>query len=85
MTNSSITVNGSSISLGGSATVTATATNALTLGTGLTGSSYNGSTAVTAAVDTTTIATRAYVDSVAQGLALHSSSGSSIRSKISNT
>jgi hypothetical protein len=71
LTNSSITVNGSSISLGGSATVTATATNALTLGTGLTGTSYNGSTAVTAAVDTATIATRAYVDSVAQGLHSH--------------
>jgi len=71
LTNSAITVNGSSISLGGSATVTATATNALTLGTGLTGTSYNGSTAVTAAVDTATIATRAYVDSVAQGLHSH--------------
>jgi hypothetical protein len=71
LTNSSITVNGSSISLGGSATVTATATNALTLGTGLTGTSYNGSTGVTAAVDTSTIATRAYVDTVAQGLHIH--------------
>lgn len=72
LTNSSVTVNGSSISLGGSATVTATATNALTLGTGLTGTSYNGSTAVTAAVDTSTIATKSYVDSVAQGLHAHS-------------
>lgn len=72
LTNSSITVNGSSISLGGSATVTATATNTLTLGTGLTGTSYNGSTAVTAAVDTSTIATKAYVDAVAQGLHVHS-------------
>ena len=71
LANSSITVNGSSISLGGSATVTATATNALTLGTGLTGTSYNGSTGVTAAVDTSTIATRAYVDTVAQGLHIH--------------
>jgi hypothetical protein len=71
LTNSSITINGSTISLGGSATVTATATNALTLGTGLTGTSYNGSTAVTAAVDTSTIATRAYVDTVAQGLHTH--------------
>jgi hypothetical protein len=71
LTNSSITINGSTISLGGSATVTATATNALTLGAGLTGTSYNGSTAVTAAVDTSTIATRAYVDTVAQGLHTH--------------
>ena len=53
LTNSSITINGSSISLGGSATVTATATNALTIGTGLTGTSYNGSTAVTVAIDST--------------------------------
>ena len=52
LTNSTITVNGSSISLGGSATVTATATNALTIGTGLSGTSYNGSTAVTIALAT---------------------------------
>ena len=49
LTNSSITINGSSVSLGGSTTVTATATNALTIGTGLSGTSYNGSTAVTIA------------------------------------
>ena len=47
LTNSSVTVNGTSISLGGSGTITATATNALTIGTGLGGTSYNGSTAVT--------------------------------------
>jgi hypothetical protein len=35
--------------LGGSTTVSATATNALTIGTGLSGTSYNGSTAVTIA------------------------------------
>lgn len=44
---SSVTINGSSVSLGGSITVTATATAALTIGTGLSGTSYNGSTAVT--------------------------------------
>ena len=49
LTNSSITINGSSVSLGGSTTVTATATNALTIGTGLSGTSYDGSTAVTIA------------------------------------
>jgi hypothetical protein len=49
LTNSSITINGSSVSLGGSTTVTATATNALTIGTGLSGTSYNGSAAVTIA------------------------------------
>lgn len=46
---SSITINGSSVSLGGSITVTATATAALTIGAGLSGTSYNGSTAVTIA------------------------------------
>lgn len=53
LTNSSITINGNSVSLGGSTTVTATATNALTIGTGLTGTSYNGSAAVTIAIDST--------------------------------
>jgi hypothetical protein len=51
--NSAITINSSSVSLGGSVTVTATASNALTIGTGLTGTSYNGSTAVTIAIDST--------------------------------
>ena len=49
LTNSSITINGSLVSLGGSVTVTATASAALTIGTGLSGTSYNGSTAVTIA------------------------------------
>lgn len=53
LANSSVTINGSSVSLGGSITVTATASNALTIGTGLTGSSYNGSTPVTIAIDST--------------------------------
>jgi hypothetical protein len=53
LTNSSITVNGSSISLGGSATITASNPNALTIGTGLSGTSYNGSTGVTIAIDST--------------------------------
>ena len=53
LTNSAITINGSSVSLGSSVTVTATATNALTIGTGLTGTSYNGSTPVTVAIDST--------------------------------
>jgi hypothetical protein len=47
LANSSITVNGTSIALGGSGTVTATATGTLTIGTGLGGTSYNGSTGVT--------------------------------------
>jgi hypothetical protein len=53
LVNSAITINGSSVSLGGSTTVTATATNALTIGSYLTGTSYNGSTAVTIAADAT--------------------------------
>jgi hypothetical protein len=53
LTNSSITINGNSVSLGGSTTVTASTTNALTIGTGLSGTSFNGSTAVTIAIDST--------------------------------
>jgi len=53
LTNSSVTINGSSVSLGGSITVTATASNALTIGTGLSGASYNGSSPVTIAIDST--------------------------------
>jgi hypothetical protein len=50
---SSITINGNSVSLGGSTTVTATASNPLTIGTGLSGTSYNGSAPVTIAIDST--------------------------------
>jgi hypothetical protein len=57
LTNSSITINGNAVSLGGSTTVTATASNPLTLGTGLTGTSYNGSSAVTVAIDTSVVTT----------------------------
>ena len=53
LTNSSVTVNGTAISLGGSATITAANPNALTIGTGLSGTSYNGSSAVTIAIDST--------------------------------
>ena len=53
LANSAITINGSSVSLGGSITVTATATSALTIGTGLSGTSYNGSSPVTIAIDST--------------------------------
>ena len=55
LSNSSVTINGSSVSLGGSITVTATATNALTIGTGLSGTSYNGSSPVTIAIDSTVL------------------------------
>ena len=53
LTNSAITINGSLVSLGGSVTVTATASNPLTIGTGLSGTSYNGSAPVTIAIDST--------------------------------
>jgi hypothetical protein len=53
LTNSSVTFNGTTVALGASGTITATATNALTIGTGLSGTSYNGSTAVTIAIDST--------------------------------
>jgi len=49
LANSSVTFNGVSVSLGGSGTITAQTPNALTIGTGLSGSSFNGSTAVTIA------------------------------------
>jgi len=60
LTNSSITINGSSVSLGGSVTVTATATNALTIGTGLSGTSYNGSAPVTIALANTAVTAGSY-------------------------
>jgi hypothetical protein len=60
LANSSLTVNGTSIALGASGTITATATNALTIGTGLTGTSYNGSTAVTIALGTSGVTAATY-------------------------
>jgi hypothetical protein len=57
LTNSSVTINGNSVSLGGSTTITAAAPNALTIGTGLSGTSYNGSSAVTIAIDSTVATT----------------------------
>lgn len=60
LTNSAITINGSSVSLGGSVTVTATASQALTIGTGLSGTSYNGSTAVTIALENTAVTAATY-------------------------
>jgi hypothetical protein len=57
LTNSAVTVNGTSISLGGSQTITANTTNGLTIGTGLSGTSFNGSAAVTIAIDSTVATT----------------------------
>ena len=53
LTNSSITVNGTSFSLGDSKTIKASTTNALTIGTGLSGTSFDGGSAVTIAIDST--------------------------------
>jgi hypothetical protein len=53
LANNSVTYNGVTVALGASGTITATATNALTISTGLTGTSYNGSTAVTIGIDST--------------------------------
>ena len=53
LTNSSVTINGTSFSLGDSKTIKASTTNALTIGTGLSGTSFDGGTAVTIAIDST--------------------------------
>jgi len=60
LTNSSVTVNGTSISLGGSGTITANTSNTLTLGTGLTGTSFNGSAAVTTNLANTAVVAASY-------------------------
>lgn len=52
---SSLTINGNSVSLGGSTTITASTTSTLTIGTGLSGTSFNGSTPVTIAIDSTVV------------------------------
>ena len=48
-----ITVNGTTIASGGTATITANTPNTLTIGTGLSGTSFNGSAGVTVAIDST--------------------------------
>jgi hypothetical protein len=53
LSNSSVTFNGQTVALGASGTITAASPNALTIGTGLSGTSYNGSSAVTIAIDST--------------------------------
>lgn len=53
LANSSVTYNGVSVALGASGTITAVNPSALTIGTGLSGSSYNGSAPVTVAIDAT--------------------------------
>ena len=60
LTNSAVTVNGTSIALGASGTITAASPNALTIGTGLTGTSYDGSSAVTIALGTSGVVAATY-------------------------
>jgi hypothetical protein len=60
LVNSSVTYNGVTVALGASGTITAASPNALTIGTGLTGTSYNGSTAVTIAIGNTAVTAGAY-------------------------
>lgn len=60
LTNSSVTYNGVNVALGASGTITAVNPNALTIGTGLSGTSYNGSAAVTVAIANTGAAAGSY-------------------------
>jgi len=60
LANSAVTVNGTSIALGASGTITAANPNALTIGTGLTGTSYDGSAAVTIALGTSGVTAATY-------------------------
>ena len=60
LTNSSVTYNGVTVALGDSGTITANTTNALTIGTGLSGTSFNGSAPVTIAISNTAVTAGSY-------------------------
>lgn len=55
LVNSSITINGSSVSLGGSLSILTATPYPLTIGTGLSGTSFDGSTPVTIAIDSSVV------------------------------
>jgi len=60
LANSSVTVNGTSIALGSSGTITANASSVLTISTGLSGTSYNGGAPVTIALSNTAVTAGTY-------------------------
>ena len=60
LTNSSVTFNGTSVALGSSGTITAVNPYALTIGTGLSGTSYDGAGAVTVAIANTGVSANTY-------------------------
>ena len=55
LVNSSVTYNGVTVALGASGTITASTTAPLTIGTGLSGGSFDGSAPVTIAIDSTVV------------------------------
>jgi len=55
LVNSSVTYNGVTVALGASGTITASTTSTLTISTGLSGGSFNGSAPVTIAIDSTVV------------------------------
>jgi hypothetical protein len=60
LANSSVTYNGVAVALGSSGTITAANPNALTIGTGLSGSSYTGASPVTIAISNTAVTAASY-------------------------
>ena len=60
LTNSNVTYNGVTVALGSSGTITAANPSALTIGTGLSGGSYDGSSAVTVAIANTAVTAASY-------------------------
>ena len=68
LVNSNVTINGSVVNLGQSTTVTANTTGILTLGTGLTGTSFNGSTNVTANLANTSVTAGTYGNATINGV-----------------